>query len=90
MMIEPTTDYLRACAAAKENGMSVCGTFRGDTPIYFLADPEATDEQLRELSFEAQNQRPMSDGERQLLSAALERSPGSFNATTADLTGAHG
>ena len=84
-MIEPTTDYLRAAAAAKEHGMSICGTLRDGKPVYFLAEPDATDEQLRDLSFEAQNGRPMSDGERQLLAAALERSPGSFDATREDL-----
>ena len=85
-MIEPTPDYLAAAAAAKEHDLSVCGTYRGDKPIYFLAAKEASDEQLRDAAFEAQNGRPMSEGERQILAAALERSPDSFKASLEDIS----
>lgn len=84
-MITPTHDYLRARGAADEHGMSVCGTFKDGKPLYFLASPDATDDRIRELAFEAQNGRPMTEDELRLLNLVKSRRPESLEASLEDL-----
>lgn len=87
-MIHSFEHFDEAAKVASEHGLSVCGTFRGETPLYFLAPLEATDDQLRELSFEAQNGRPMAEHEIGLMKAALQERPESLAATSDDLVAA--
>lgn len=84
-MIEPTPDFLRAQAYAAQHGLSVCGTFRAGKPIYFVVDPGATEGQVRELAFEAQNGRPMTDDEVRLVTLVESQKPGTFDASLEDL-----
>lgn len=43
--------------AAKVEGLSVCGTWIQDKPVYFLAPDTLTDEEMRDLAFEIANGR---------------------------------
>lgn len=56
--------------AEKQDGQSPCGTYVGETPVYFLMPADATDEQARDAAFEVRNGRRMSGYEQTMLSAA--------------------
>lgn len=78
MDIQIFDDFYDAQEAAEEQGLSVGGTYKGSKAQYFLHDPAASDEELRDLSFEVQNGRPMSNDERRLLELAVGHHPESF------------
>lgn len=40
-------------------GHQVCGTYRGEKPVYFLAPADASDEEIRDLAFELRHGRPI-------------------------------
>jgi hypothetical protein len=84
-LMDVSTDYEEIAAVAADRDMSVCATFRGETPVYFLAARDASDADLRELSFEAQVGRPMSPEEHRLVALVLKERPGAFDATVEDL-----
>lgn len=84
-MIEPTTDFLRAKTAAEEHGLSLCGTFHDGRPLYFLVEPDATEDHVREAAFEAKHGRTMTDGELRLLAIVKDRRPDALAATLEDL-----
>lgn len=69
------TDYAAAAAALPE-GHTLCGTYRGKDPVYFYAPKDADDQQMRELSFEAQNDRQLSGYEQSLLRLAIAMKDG--------------
>jgi hypothetical protein len=58
-----------AQAAAGEND-TVCGAYKGDTPVYFLADKDASEDEMRHTAFAAVHGRPMSSYEDWLLEMA--------------------
>lgn len=81
----PTTDYLAAAAEAERTDHAVGATIVNGTPVYFLHPHGASDDTMRELSFEARYGRPMSEGELALLELAVKAAPDRFNATLDDL-----
>jgi hypothetical protein len=67
-----TYDDFEQAAAAKTDEQTLCGTYKGDQPVYFLAHAEATADEVEGLAFEVRHGRPMSGYEKFLLSAARE------------------
>lgn len=84
-MIAPTHDFLAARAAADEHGLSVCGTYRNGKPIYFLTEPDCPESRLRELAFEAQHGRTMTEEELRLLRLVEAERPESLTASFEDV-----
>lgn len=80
-----TTDFEQARARADELGHVVSATVKNFEWIYFTVEPDATPEQVRDAGFEAVHGRPMSDGERQLLAAAVQQRPGILAASLEDI-----
>lgn len=58
--------------AAKTDGDSLCGAYKGDTPVYFLVPSTASEDAAMKVAFEVRHGRPMSTYEEFLLSAARE------------------
>lgn len=54
-------------------GMSLCGAYKGDEPVYFHMPASATDQAMREAAFEIREGRPMSQYERDLLALAIQQ-----------------
>lgn len=65
-------DSYEAAVEASAPGETVCGTYRGDDPVYFLMSVDADDASMRAASFEARHGRAMSSYEQFLLGAAVE------------------
>lgn len=63
------TDYDEAKAGLPE-GWSLCGTYRGDEPVYFFLAPDTSDEQGQQVAFQVKHGRAMSGVERISWSAA--------------------
>lgn len=59
-------------AEALAPGETVCGTFRGEEPCYFLMPETAGDDDMRRASFTVRNGRTMSSYEEFLLGAARQ------------------
>ena len=62
-------DYDEALAA-KTDELSLCGTYRGETPVYFLIPAGATMDQGRDAAFQVQHGRPITNYELSLLKVA--------------------
>lgn len=67
-----TFDDFEQAKAAQGDGQSLCGTYVGEKPVYFLAPAGASEDDVQDLAFEVRNGRPMSGYEKFLLSAARE------------------
>lgn len=77
-MVDTYTDFYEAQAVAEARGLGVGGAYKGNKAIYFLHASDCSDDELRDLSFEAVNGRPMTDDERRLLQFTLDHHPEAF------------
>ena len=77
-MVETFKDYYEAQEAAEARELGVGGAYKGGKAIYFLHSRSASDDELRDLSFEAVNGRPMSTEERRLLEFTMDHHPEAF------------
>jgi len=59
-----TENFDEAKAKADELGLRVCGTFKGDKPVYFLMPMEASDDAIHDQAFEVRHGRPINNYER--------------------------
>lgn len=59
-------------AEALAPGETVCGTFRGEEPVYFLMPESSGDVEMRRASFSVRHGRSMSSYEEFLLGAAQQ------------------
>lgn len=66
-------DFEQAQAELTDGDM-VCGTYKGEQPVYFHAHVDASPDQIRDLAFEVRNGRKMSSYEQFLLGAATDLS----------------
>lgn len=77
-MVETFKDFYEAQSVAEARGLGVGGTYKGSKAVYFLHDPNIDDDELRDLSFEVVNGRPMSEDERRLLQFTMDQHPEAF------------
>lgn len=65
-----TYETFEAAAADAGEDDTVCGAYKGDTPVYFLAHKDAGEDEMRHAAFRAVNGRDMSSYEDWLLEMA--------------------
>ena len=66
------TDWDEALAACGEHEQ-ICGTYRGDEPVYFVMPRDASDTEIRDRAFEVKNGRRMGRYDHWLLEQATKR-----------------
>lgn len=69
-MVQTFDDYDEALTEAGAQGMSLCATYRGAHPVYFLMPTDVGDDQMSDAAFEVREGRPRSAYERGLIDVA--------------------